>query len=360
MLASRDGLYTSFFYPITVIVVSIFVGANGIKNIKISILLPSILAILSALKFAYLVELQSWMKSYGPTTIQTLQIIGIVLVTMVILIRANRWLTALVIAFLIMACVNWEFNGDSKVYQNNLFVSKLINEKLPYFFYDKSAPGGVEFDSLVASFTEKAWWKTGLKYPDCRQLVGGELIVPGSSVILLVRDARYMTSYSDFKDCIGAKGNPKVFNLEDRFGNFQMHVFETKLNQGKLNLVFDAEDLPGIVGELISGNRTANEVAHEKGVLSFGPYVALPKGKYKVSFEYSSDTTLNSWIIQSGYDGGIYTLLSGKFLNTSGKVDKLETYLELPKNSEARYQFLTFFEGEGKFTFLSLEVVKID
>lgn len=360
MLASRDGLYTSFFYPVIVIVVSIFVGSTMEKRTRALIWLSTFIGILNIVKFANLTEFQIWIHSNGPTAFQTLVITGSASILITTLTPRIPWLSLFIPAVLIIGFVNWNFNGDSTVYKNNSLISKISMPKLPYFFYDKSIPGGVEFDSLVGSFTEKAWWKTGLKYPDCQQLVGGEQVDSESLVILFIRDLSDKISYNNFTECIGSKAKPKVYNLEDKFGKFEMHMFVSSKNRENLSLVFTADSLPGIVGTLISGDRIARQDIDEKGVLSFGPYISLPKGRYRVTFEYKSETSINSWIVQSGYRGLVSTLSTGNLEGTNRKWRKEEVFVEIPNSPEARYQFLTFYEGEGELSISKIEIFKID
>jgi hypothetical protein len=98
----------------------------------------------------------------------------------------------------------------------------------------------------------------------------------------------------------------------------------------------------------------AREGIHQAGVLSFGPYVSLPKGKYSITFFYES-TSEQSWDVV-GNAGGKSERLSSGILPYLGPGEvSFSTPLEVGQINYS-YEFRTLFNGRGQVKINRIEL----
>ena len=114
-----------------------------------------------------------------------------------------------------------------------------------------------------------------------------------------------------------------------------------------------ASELPGQTGRIQSGSRSASQGNDSPGFLTYGPYITLPAGRYKVSISYSATQGGNRW------DAGKFNnpehevkLGAGNFPPGEGKVD---FYIETKQALEG-LEIRTWFDGQGTLTLNSIKI----
>jgi len=254
-------------------------------------------------------------------------------------------LTVAILAF-ITTQSNWEFDGDPTIYKTQEKIVSNGKEQLPFFFFNKSDPGSANFQSLAASFTERAWWRTGQDFPNCNQLNGGGLLDSNSYVVVLTRRIDVTTDVKKFLECNSALALKNQTKMYDSFGDFYLLEFRTSSGPVSIRTSFEGNSLPGLTGKNQLSSRIAREGTDKAGVLNFGPYVGLPKGSYRVTFFYES-TANQGWDIV-GSKGGRSTTISAGFLPPTDSDSGSFSTIFFVKEDGYRFEFRTFFDGKGK------------
>lgn len=114
--------------------------------------------------------------------------------------------------------------------------------------------------------------------------------------------------------------------------------------------------LPGLVGEVEGTGRTAIEGTHGPGFLSYGPYIDLPAGEYRVNIDYEATATGSRWDFGRFNDPqNAVTLASGELpAATRGRLD-VHVSLSTPvRQVEVR----TWFGGHGKLRVEQIRLVR--
>lgn len=110
-----------------------------------------------------------------------------------------------------------------------------------------------------------------------------------------------------------------------------------------------ASSLPSQTGALAGTSRVAT-LTDAQGALTFGPYLALPKGSYRVSISYSASTRGNTWDI--AVNGGRSVVAGGDLNPARNSVD-----FDLILNDRARaLEVRTYYMGYGVLTINSISI----
>lgn len=111
---------------------------------------------------------------------------------------------------------------------------------------------------------------------------------------------------------------------------------------------FDATELPSALTE---GEKKVSNTGIP-GNLTFGPYVALKKGNYKLSLYYNTDTDLNTWDVFSNSN----QLTFGQGVLTSDKTVVFDTfYLD---DSFEDIEVRTYYQGEGELGISKIVLIR--
>jgi hypothetical protein len=250
------------------------------------------------------------------------------------------------ILILIATQSKWDFDGDSTIYKTHEKIASNAKSQLPYFFFNKLDQGSANFQTLAASFTERAWWRTGQDFPSCNQLNGGGFLDPNSYVVVLSRRTDIKTDVNKFLDCNPALVFKNQTKMRDSFGNFKLLEFRTSSEPISIRTSFAGSSLPGLTGKSQLSSRIAREGTDKAGVLNFGPYVALPKGNYRVTYFYESAGDQN-WDIVGSKGGRNITIGSGLFPPADSRESSFSTSFSV-KEDGYRFEFRTFFSGKGQ------------
>jgi hypothetical protein len=121
-----------------------------------------------------------------------------------------------------------------------------------------------------------------------------------------------------------------------------------------------AAELPTQVGVPDAGRLFAREGA--EGYMTFGPYVMLSAGVYKVSISYSSENddlaNPNTWDVMSNKGAKPGEFAKGVFIPTAGKNGKTIGTISLDQPTEAM-EIRSFFRGKGRFRIDDVTVEKM-
>ncbi len=124
---------------------------------------------------------------------------------------------------------------------------------------------------------------------------------------------------------------------------------------------YKASELPTIIGEVDGDFLVSNK--NKSGILSYGPYITLPAGVYKVKIKYkssdSSQVAVARWDIMSSGATGQKIHAEGKLVNTQGEFKEFETLLVVDDSSEgALFEVRLRPNNDVKFTFQSLAILR--
>jgi hypothetical protein len=128
-------------------------------------------------------------------------------------------------------------------------------------------------------------------------------------------------------------------------------------------LVFAARSLHRHFGIVQQDAVVASVEAHDAGIWSFGPYIRLGKGRYRVSFRIESqapeEIKVGSWDVTAR--AGEVRLAMGNIMGTAGKLGDVSGIFEvsLPADGEA-VETRLFFDDVADLTFADVSIEPID
>jgi hypothetical protein len=127
-----------------------------------------------------------------------------------------------------------------------------------------------------------------------------------------------------------------------------------------------ASGLPGLVGQVDGGGRTAIEGRDGEGFLTFGPYAPLAPGRYAATLRYESDggdaLRAAEWQMVLGSYATTKTPIGGGNLPASSTNDGvLSTQLIVPERRRRRnmFQFRVRYPGSGSLSVRSLTLTPL-
>ncbi len=139
------------------------------------------------------------------------------------------------------------------------------------------------------------------------------------------------------------------FNIASKLPGWPMNAGES--------ISIPGADLPSVAELKEDGIRRISSDDNFSGIFTFGPYVRLVEGQYKIKLHYNTNSFENKWDI--GYSDGVnWVQLDGGILKADQSV--LETDLRID-NSNKSYQIevRTFFSNKGELTVDNLEIIKV-
>lgn len=134
-------------------------------------------------------------------------------------------------------------------------------------------------------------------------------------------------------------------------------------NTCKSHFVWQASRLPGIVGRNVDEHRVAKVDRDNAGYVTYGPYLDVPKGKYKVSIYYTNEILSGRPVA----DGASYWEV-GTFIDPKGSPicknilirnnDSFECSFEVMNTKLPQLQIRSYFDGDGILTIKRVELVQ--
>lgn len=135
---------------------------------------------------------------------------------------------------------------------------------------------------------------------------------------------------------------------------------ESFLNTMNGNFFSTAAMLPGQTGHISGSTRLANETDHE-GFLTYGPYITLKHGQYKIQLNYSAQSDLKGPIgrLEIGRFDRRLNMLHQEKIYPKTTPQKFSTIVSVPWGGIKSFEVRTFFSGSGQLRIDSLEINKI-
>jgi hypothetical protein len=126
--------------------------------------------------------------------------------------------------------------------------------------------------------------------------------------------------------------------------------------------VWGAAKLPTQVGQIV-GDRIKPLKADKAGVFSFGPYVTLHPGRYRMRLRYASDADearqVGRWdIVANRAKAPVLDVDAGRLTGTRGAVREIETVFNAT-DSTALFEIRTFFEATGDLQLLDISLQRM-
>ena len=171
--------------------------------------------------------------------------------------------------------------------------------------------------------------------------------------------------YSPDKDWIEAvNGKPdKIYTCDDTdILYYQNGLYTKPFSHKGSSMVWKASDLPSVIGEK-NGSVITVKQGNRGGVISFGPYIALPAGNYRFHINYQSSegnsTTVGRWDVAVTLEGNAKQIISGKLIGTnSSDVNLSRNFTISDKFANSSAEIRTFYNGLGTIIIKSLTIVR--
>lgn len=133
---------------------------------------------------------------------------------------------------------------------------------------------------------------------------------------------------------------------EVRCGRSEVWLYDHVLPHNEAPTVeLPASALRGALGRVEGDARVASAPADAKGVLTYGPYIDLPMGRYLATLHYSASGDGHRWDVV--HSGGKRSLGKGPLASTGGATSRLEIAFEA-RDPLRRVEVRTHFSGRGE------------
>ena len=137
------------------------------------------------------------------------------------------------------------------------------------------------------------------------------------------------------------------------------YLFKRKLTT---KLVIPGANLPGIVGKKEGLVRVAEDEVDKQGFLSYGPYVDLDGGRYKIVIKYLAKSNKTDAV--STFDIGQFYVPEKDIVLHKGdlnatKAGVIERVIIIPNEGLKKIEFRIWFSGHGQLTVKSIEIEKL-
>lgn len=265
--------------------------------------------------------------------------------------------------------VVWPFAQNETIYQAHALIRSLAGNDLPRFITsDKDPLYGMILSCIVSTFTERAWWLHGTKFPDLPNLAmwQNNKVFVLSSIITDINDVeRQLATKVDRIVPLGyfSLGPPgqvvHVFEFEasNRIG-FPAAFAQFQAQRAAI----PAAMLPSTLGSgTVSGDGRLANGKSGAGYLNFGPYAMLAAGKYQVVFTYGPVIGRQGWDVV-GLDqatGRKRMLAEGVFPETEKAGQLMTVDIDLP-GSVMNFETRTQFFGKGTLGVAAIGIVPLN
>ncbi|CAH0263571.1 MULTISPECIES: hypothetical protein [Pseudomonas] len=123
--------------------------------------------------------------------------------------------------------------------------------------------------------------------------------------------------------------------------------------------VWKGDELAGLVGVPQDGKRVAKQGKTTSGFISYGPYIELPQGKYRVELSISGDGNDLGYTDIQGTNPNNKVVTLAKKLLTPGKEVKIETNLDIQESFIRNLEVRTWYQS-GSLSIQSLTIERLD
>ena len=342
LFLGRDGLYISTYLLLSYLFIgSILPRVNHFSTALIvgSFFLASLIA-----RWKLGAELEGQLIAAAPWQVGLL--LG-VLITGVWLIKNRIGLAFVTVAVAVLALqITWPFRYEGSIYAAREVVARIVGKTLPYFVFSDTDPiYEPVVIGLVGSFTPRAWWLV------CRDFPGGLQRFVGQRTIIIPSSNSDAAEVTRMARTVVPEAMLSTANRIDRpEQDFWVYSFLIP----KSPLLMPAPKLPSSVGSVEAGRRVAT-MGTNAGYLTYGPYVMLAPGRYKVTIKYESEGEAGSWDVVSIAE----VLAKGSISDTHGVAAEIVVTVDLP-NGANDVQVRMFYSGHGRLAVESLSINPID
>jgi hypothetical protein len=147
---------------------------------------------------------------------------------------------------------------------------------------------------------------------------------------------------------------PITYKVDTRCEHIKFDTSKTCLEK----FVWQGDELPGLVGTAQDGKRIAEQGKTGSGFSSFGPYIEVPQGKYRVELSISGEgTDLGYTDIIGVPASNVITTLAKKPL-VSGNDVKIETLLDIQESSIKNLEVRTWYQS-GNLSIQSITIERL-
>lgn len=127
-------------------------------------------------------------------------------------------------------------------------------------------------------------------------------------------------------------------------------------------LQFSAAALPSLTGQLDGWGRLALPQRDAPGFVSFGPYITLPQGRYRLSINYQgsapSSESVATWdVYRPRSTDPVLTAVS--LPGTSGAVAHQEIEFRVKRSQPEPYEFRVSWPGHAELRVMSLAIERL-
>ncbi len=264
--------------------------------------------------------------------------------------------------------VSWPFAQNETIYQAHALIRSLSGEELPRFIMsDKDPLYGSILACIVSAFTERAWWLHGMKYPELPShavwnkakvfLLSSTLGDPADALKELAPKVEKLELIGSFR--LG-KGN-SAFTVAQFEASNRISVPSQFAKFKRKELRIPAASLPSTFGpETISGEGRKIKGPASLAYLTFGPYVSIARGKYRVVIRYGEVSGTQDWDVVAPFpEEGLRVLARGVFSATKENGQEIAAEIDVPQdvmNLEVR----TRFSGQGSLVIDAISIVPLE
>ncbi|MDD0970028.1 MULTISPECIES: hypothetical protein [Pseudomonas] len=142
---------------------------------------------------------------------------------------------------------------------------------------------------------------------------------------------------------------------------FDVQCHHLKIDTGSTcreHFIWSGDELAGLVGTVQNGNRVAAQGLTPSGFISFGPYIELPKGRYRVELTISGDGSDLGYTDIIGINSRDTAVTLSKQPLTAGDDVKIQTELDVDESFIRNLEVRTWYQS-GNLSLKSLSVERL-
>ena len=353
------GFYTAFFLPMTYASLAILVCRGKALRLRAVAAMVGIMLVSLLWRLHGGGDAPAWLERF-PAWAGVLSIAGVLAACAV---SSRRVALAGVLALAVVSLsLSWRFASDAGIDRAYDLISTLTGPRLPRIAMDlRDEAMPPDYVSIIASFTDKAWWNREAEFPK----INDESF--GQPVFVLSRHASseqelwaYLAPYYDRMRLL------EYAKLVDKQGPFwvyevaldaAVHVPDWRTGMQPERSAIPAAKLDSLTGSVDGTSRVARARADGGGYLTFGPYAVAAAGRYVARIRYSAEGD-QAFDIQDP-DHGDMPFAKGLLRSTGGSPAVLEIPFDLAADEPA-LEVRTMFSGRGSLKVDSIGIVPVD
>lgn len=349
---SRSGMYATLYLVVC------YVGMAALVSIGPRLSLPATLTVGAAFLIALLIRLHynatgiSWLPQIGGVWKAGL-VLGLLLALSFAVPRARMKAAVLCLAAVPALFIQWQFDDTRDAYTAFQAMRQMAHGDLPRIWTRLDDPlyRNVILP-ITASFSERGWWARGDNFPEVPpDAWSNDTVFIASSTIHSLEEARKLVAphverIVPVRQRILHLSQGDLWIGEFRAWNrmgFLGKISPELLQQGKA----PAAEMFSMHGRVVGGSRVA--VEGDKGLLMFGPYMSLERGKYQVTIVYGPSSGEQSWDVVSQQNDHATRIVGGNLAPTNRTDARVTTTLDLTKKAIG-LEIRARYSGTGKLT----------